>query len=92
MSRYTIALSPGFKRQYRKITSGGRYQKSDFQKVYDLLAAGELLPEQYLDHPLKDREPERELHIRPDWLLIYKYVDEQTVRLIATGSHSDLFE
>lgn len=31
-------------------------------------------------------------HIEPDWLLIYKYIDEQLILLlIATGNHSELF-
>lgn len=35
----------------------------------------------------------RKCHINPDWLLIYK-VDEdlELLRLIRTGSHSDLFQ
>nr|WP_279191291.1 MULTISPECIES: type II toxin-antitoxin system YafQ family toxin [Butyricimonas] len=34
----------------------------------------------------------RECHIQPDWLLIYAINHQiQIVRLIRTGSHSDLF-
>lgn len=34
----------------------------------------------------------RECHIQPDWLLIYKVIkDELILKLIRTGSHSDLF-
>ena len=32
----------------------------------------------------------RDCHIESDWLLIYKY-DEDTLFLIRTGTHSDLF-
>lgn len=33
-----------------------------------------------------------ECHIEPDWLLIYKYSnDELILLLVATGSHSELF-
>ncbi|HJA23407.1 MAG TPA: type II toxin-antitoxin system YafQ family toxin, partial [Candidatus Limosilactobacillus intestinavium] len=45
----------------------------------------------YNDHPLINRKPERDLHIKPDWLLIYKY-DGEFVRFIDTGSHADLFK
>jgi len=31
-----------------------------------------------------------ELHIEPDWLLIYS-MDEQVLYLVRTGTHSDLF-
>lgn len=33
-----------------------------------------------------------ECHIEPDWLHVYKYIDEQLILLlIATGNHSELF-
>ena len=32
----------------------------------------------------------RECHIEPDWLLVYK-ISEDTLILVRTGSHSDLF-
>ena len=34
----------------------------------------------------------RECHIEPDWLLVYKVIDDELIlRLIRTGSHNDLF-
>jgi len=34
----------------------------------------------------------RECHIEPDWLLVYKvYRETLILKLIRTGSHSDLF-
>jgi len=34
----------------------------------------------------------RELHIEPDWLLIYKLIcEEKVVIFTRTGTHSDLF-
>lgn len=36
----------------------------------------------------KDR---RECHIEPDWLLIYRFIDDDKIRFERTGSHSDLF-
>ncbi|WP_348642579.1 type II toxin-antitoxin system YafQ family toxin [Mesorhizobium sp. B2-5-9] len=32
----------------------------------------------------------RDAHIEPDWLLIYRVVDDE-LQLARTGSHSDLF-
>jgi len=33
-----------------------------------------------------------ELHIEPDWLLVYKYdIEKHILYLIRTGSHSDLY-
>lgn len=42
------------------------------------------------DHALVNRKPERDLHIKPDWILIYKY-DGEYIKFIDTGTHSDLF-
>ncbi|MBC7490545.1 MAG: type II toxin-antitoxin system YafQ family toxin [Glaciimonas sp.] len=59
--------------------------------VIDLLLDGQFLPRELSDHPLKDEwKPNRDLHIEPDWLLIYR-VDRETVRFERTGKHSDLF-
>jgi len=50
------------------------------------------LPEQYLDHPLKgDWKDCRDLHIEPDWLLIYR-IKGEAVHFERTGTHSDLFD
>ncbi|TQL14606.1 YafQ family addiction module toxin component/addiction module RelE/StbE family toxin [Zymomonas mobilis] len=50
------------------------------------------LPIFYLDHPLRGkRRSFRDVHIEPDWLLIYKK-DSQEVRFERTGRHTDLFQ
>ena len=45
------------------------------------------------DHELKGKwKQHRELHIEPDWLLIYqKKEDLLILELTRTGSHADLF-
>ena len=68
---------------------------NEFTTVLTLLANGSPLPERYKDHPLqpsKDFKNCRELHIEPDWLLVYKYSNDNLILyLVRTGSHSDLF-
>lgn len=68
---------------------------TELQKVISLLANEQSLPEKYRDHALTDSKEfkdVRECHIQPDWLLIYKiYKDILILKLIRTGSHSDLF-
>jgi len=60
--------------------------------VIRLLASETPLPASYNDHPLKgDWKGYRDLHIEPDWLLIYQ-VDGDELRLARTGTHSDLFD
>jgi mRNA interferase YafQ len=61
--------------------------------VLDLLIDGEILPEQYKDHPLRgDFAGSRDCHLESDWVLIYTLTENNThVRFERTGSHSDLF-
>jgi mRNA interferase YafQ len=59
--------------------------------VIDLLALRQALPRELKDHPLKgDWKNYRELHIEPDWLLLYK-ADATNLWLVHTGTHSDIF-
>ena len=59
--------------------------------VIALLLAGQALPRELGDHPLKGEwKPSRDLHIEPNWVLIY-CVDGETVRFERTGTHADLF-
>ena len=45
-----------------------------------------------MDHPLSGEWNEyRDLHIEPDWLLIYR-IDGDTLKLARTGTHDDIFE
>jgi len=63
--------------------------------VYLLLCSETPLPEKYRDHALtnsRNYKDMRECHIQPDWLLVYKVVQGMLIlKLIRTGSHSDLF-
>lgn len=41
--------------------------------VLQILATGESIPPRYKDHPLQSNwKGYRDLHIEPDWILIYK--------------------
>ena len=73
-------------------------QNKDINKlieVLEILANGEELDPKYKNHKLindKIFKDCNECHISPDWLLIYKYKDNELILLLfATGSHSDLF-
>jgi mRNA interferase YafQ len=56
-----------------------------------LLIEEKELPERYKDHPLGgDWKGHRDLHIEPDWLLIYQ-VDGNDLYLARTGTHADIF-
>lgn len=81
-----------FKRDYKKQQK--RHKKMDkLHTIIKLLAQEKTLPSKYHDHTLtRNWAHHRELHIEPDWLLIYKLLPkENTLLLVRTGSHSDLF-
>ncbi len=62
------------------------------RRIMTLLIDDEPLPAQLRDHPLKGEwNGRRDLHIEPDWLLIYK-ADATMVLFERTGTHSDLFK
>ncbi len=83
-----------FKKDYRLAVKRG-CDINEFQKVISYLIDERPLPEKYHDHALtnsKEYKNVRECHIQPNWLLIYKiYNDSLILKLIRTGSHSDLF-
>jgi mRNA interferase YafQ len=63
--------------------------------VVDKLATKEKLEPKYKDHQLVNDEIYnncRECHIEPDWLLVYKYNENELILLlINTGSHNEVF-
>ena len=92
--KYQIRYTSEFKKNYKKIKKQGR----DVQKLINFvskLANGLELEEKYKNHLLIDSKNYKvcgECHIEPDWLLVYRYVDNELILiLIATGSHSELF-
>lgn len=92
---YTIKISNQFKKDLKSIKKSGR-KKQDLdriEKVIDLLAVPEILPEKNMDHGLTGNYKDyRECHILPDLLLIYRYFDEHhELLLYRIGSHSKLF-
>ena len=92
MIKYHIKRSSRFKKDFKAAKKRG-YDIKLLEEVVKILAKGEPLPEQYLDHPLKGNYKGcRECHITPDWLLIYEIFDDTLILyLTRTGTHSDLF-
>ncbi len=79
-----------FKRDVKLAQKRGK-DMSKLKVVIELLLNNQPLPRDLNDHPLKgDWKPNRDLHIEPDWLLIYTPSTNE-VRFERTGTHSDLF-
>jgi mRNA interferase YafQ len=90
----TISRTTKFKKDYKREAKGQQRVTldTDLLAAVSLLAADQILPETFHDHLLTgEYTNHRECHLKPDLLLIYKKPDNQTLRLVRLGSHSELF-
>ncbi len=84
-------FTSAFKQDWKLVKKRG-YDITELQKVIDLLINEMPLPAKYRDHQLiGNLKSHRELHIGPDWLLIYK-ISGQDCIFAHTGTHTDLFD
>ena len=94
MTKYTVKYSSEFKKSLKKVTKQGK-QISKLMTIITKLANREKLESKYKNHKLKDDGyfyDCYECHIDSDWLLVYKYIDDELVLLLVkNGSLSDLF-
>ena len=91
--KYIVRATNRFKKAAKRMAKRGK----DTQKLKDVvekLAKGDSLADAYKDHPLIGNwSGHRELHIEPDWLLIYKIEKNILIlELVDTGTHSDLLQ
>lgn len=81
-------------KQFDKDVKAALKSGKDLEKlkaIIGLLAAGQKLPAKNRNHKLSGEFADcLECHIEPDWLLIYMKTKD-TLILIRTGSHSNLF-
>ena len=60
------------------------------RKLIELLASEDQLPARYRDHPLKGVWSGcRDVHIEPDWLLIFRIAGKR-LELLRSGTHAGL--
>ncbi len=90
----TIEWTTAFRRDYKRTKATPRHKDIEtlLPEIVGLLAEDRTLPDRYRDHGLGNNwKHHRECHLKPDLLLIYKRPDNQTLRLVRLGSHSELF-
>jgi len=64
----------------------------ELKKIVELLVEEQAIPEKYCDHELKgEYKGVRELHLKPDDLLLYIKVQKEKITLVALGSHAEIF-
>jgi len=88
-----IKQTSTFKRDLKR-ESKGQYRAflaNQFVDIVRALASGEPLAESFHDHALMGSwKDDRDCHLGPDLVLIYKKPDSASLQLIRLGSHSEL--
>lgn len=90
---YDLEYSGQFKKDLKLMNKRG-VNLNDLRKVLDYLIIEGQVPISYKPYILSGKyKGVWECHINPDWLLIYDINNSiKLVRLVRTGSHSDLFK
>ena len=66
--------------------------KKELHTVIELLITEQPIPAKYKNHRLIGKyNGMLELHLRPDDLLVYVKFENESITLVAIGSHSELF-
>jgi mRNA interferase YafQ len=89
-----IDAQAAFKRDFKRESTSGKHGglAKIVEAVIQLLANDLPLEVRHHDHPLIGNwVGYRELHLKPNLLLIYRKVDADILRLARLGSHSELF-
>ena len=86
---YELYLHNQFEKDLKKCKKQGK----DINKLAPIIARlrnGEVLKEFRQHNLVGNWKGKQELHINSDWLLIF-FIEDNILQLVATGSHSDLF-
>ena len=88
--RYTTRFNKDVRREGK--SPNNKDLTTKLQVVIDLLAEDKDLPANLHDHLLVGEfVGMRELHVKPDLLLIYRKVEDVSLELLRLGSHSEIF-
>ena len=89
--KYQIEHTSIFRKDLKKAKKRG-LDISLLDEVVTAIQYGEELAEKNKDHALTGNWiGHRECHIQPDWLLIYRIIENTLIlSLVRTGTHSDL--
>ena len=88
--KYQIDRTAIFRKDLKKAKKRG-LDIALLDEVVTAIQYGETLPEKNQDHALTGNwKGHRECHIQPDWLLVYRIIEDTLIlSLVRTGTHSD---
>ena len=89
---YSIKYTSSFKKDFKRI-SRRNYNLDLLKNTIDILSKQGKLPPKYKPHKLSGYFSNFwECHIQADWLLLWSVdIENHTLYLYRTGTHSDLF-
>ena len=88
-----IEYTSKFKRDL-KLAKKRKKNMASLHQIMQQIEYEKQLSSKLRDHALSNNwQGHRELHIEPDWLLIYRLIPKENVVIfVRTGTHSDLFK
>ena len=89
----TISFATRFKKDFKRESRAvhGKTLVAVLKEITDILCADEQLPARCSDHALAGKwAGDRDCHIKPDLVLIYRKPDDRTLQLVRLGSHGEL--
>lgn len=89
-----VVVANSFKKDLKKYRHKNAVL-NELEVVIELLSTRQPLPVKYKNHFLvgkfRNHTNVQELHLRPDDLLVYFEIKNESINLIAIGSHAELF-
>lgn len=86
-----LDITNQYKKDLRRVIRQGKDTEALDNLIW-LLLSDAPIPKKNKDHDLRGSWAGfRELHIEPDWLLVYEKPDETSLSLVRLGSHAELF-
>lgn len=91
MTGKVLKVTKAYKKDIKRLKRANK-NFSELYIVLNYLKSGNPIPQEYNPHPLYGKlKGCMECHIESDWLLMWKE-EPGTIKLIRTGSHSELFK
>lgn len=85
-----VVIGKKYRKDIKRLRKRGK-NLNKLDAIVRILARQETIPTRYRPHRLSgDMIPYWDLHVEPDWLLIYRIYDD-VLELYRTGTHSDIF-